>query len=106
MEQLTKNQAVATSQEAVQNQNEPQRRDENAHNDKSIHGVHTPAYLAGLRRDDGQLEFEAERAERAEIVAGKSYSVRRFGGATYDNVSAQISADVDYNACRIQPAEF
>src|SRR2546428_90985 len=35
MEQLTKNQAVATSQEAVQNQNEPQLRDENAHNDKS-----------------------------------------------------------------------
>src|SRR2546425_474949 len=33
MEQLTKNQAVATSQEAVQNQNEPQLRDENAHND-------------------------------------------------------------------------
>src|SRR5947208_7781907 len=28
-------QAVATSQEAVQNQNEPQLRDENAHNDKS-----------------------------------------------------------------------
>src|SRR5436853_253988 len=39
MEQLTKNQAVATSQEAVQNQNEPQLRDENAHNDKSVHGV-------------------------------------------------------------------
>src|SRR5438876_7612598 len=37
MEQLTKNQAVATSQEAVQNQNEPQLRDENAHNDKSVH---------------------------------------------------------------------
>src|SRR4051812_39623070 len=34
MEQLTKNQAVATSQEAVQNQNEPQLRDENAHNDQ------------------------------------------------------------------------
>src|SRR5690606_8487377 len=33
MEQLTKNQAVATSQEAVQNQNEPQLRDETAHND-------------------------------------------------------------------------
>src|SRR5438132_9603427 len=42
MEQLTKNQAVATSQEAVQNQNEPQLRDENAHNDKSVHGVLNP----------------------------------------------------------------
>src|SRR5438552_7627894 len=51
MEQLTKNQAVATSQEAVQNQNEPQLRDENAHNDKSVHGVLNPTYQAGLRRD-------------------------------------------------------
>src|SRR5687767_15738914 len=51
MEQLTKNQAVATSQEAVQNQNEPQLRDENAHNDKSVHGVLNPSYQAGLRRD-------------------------------------------------------
>src|SRR5438270_865843 len=47
MEQLTKNQAVATSQEAVQNQNEPQLRDENAHNDKSVHGVLNPTYQAG-----------------------------------------------------------
>src|SRR5438045_353181 len=46
MEQLTKNQAVATSQEAVQNQNEPQLRDENAHNDKSVHGVLNPTYQA------------------------------------------------------------
>src|SRR5262245_3076513 len=46
MEQLTKNQAVATSQEAVQNQNEPQLRDENAHNDKSVHGVLNPTYPA------------------------------------------------------------
>src|SRR5271165_4996121 len=52
MEQLTKNQAVATSQEAVQNQNEPQLRDENAHNDKSVHGVLNPTYQAGLRRAD------------------------------------------------------
>src|SRR5437764_15079099 len=48
-EQLTKNQAVATSQEAVQNQNEPQLRDENAHNDKSVHGVLNPTYQAGLQ---------------------------------------------------------
>src|SRR2546427_816334 len=34
----------ATSQEAVQNQNEPQLRDENAHNDKSVHGVLNPTY--------------------------------------------------------------
>src|SRR5437868_13571170 len=32
--------------EAVQNQNEPQLRDENAHNDKSVHGVLNPTYQA------------------------------------------------------------
>src|SRR5215217_5871159 len=83
MEQLTKNQAVATSQEAVQNQNEPQLRDENAHNDKSVHGVLSPTYQAGLRRDAVQPDIEAERKKRAEIDA-------RF----------------DKNDWRIQPAEF
>src|SRR5205807_4783931 len=66
MEQLTKNQAVATSQEAVQNQNEPQLRDENAHNDKSVHGVLNPTYQAGLRRDAVQPDIEAERKKRDE----------------------------------------
>src|SRR5690625_6157294 len=84
MEQLTKNQAVATSQEAVQNQNEPQLRDENAHNDKSVHGGLNPTYQAGLRRDAGQPDIEAERKKREEIEAGKSYCSRRFGGATCD----------------------
>src|SRR5262245_27490301 len=60
MEQLTKNQAVATSQDAVQNQNEPQLRHENAHNDKSVHGVLHPTYQAGLRRDAVQPDIEAE----------------------------------------------
>src|SRR5688572_31213940 len=82
MEQLTKNQAVATSQEAVQNQNEPQLRDENAHNDKSVHGVLNPTYQAGLRRDAVQPDIEAERKKIDEIEAGKSYCSRRFGGAT------------------------
>src|SRR5699024_8308858 len=89
MEQLTKNQAVATSQEAVQNQNEPQLRDENAHNDKSVHGVLNPTYQAGLRRDAVQPDIEAERKKRDEIEAGKSYCSRRFGGATCDDKSAQ-----------------
>src|SRR5262245_16243902 len=71
MEQLTKNQAVATSQEAVQNQNEPQLRDENAHNDKSVHGVLNPTYQAGLRRDAVQPDIEAERKKRDAIEAGK-----------------------------------
>src|SRR5206468_627688 len=90
MEQLTKNQAVATSQEAVQNQNEPQLRDENAHNDKSVHGVLNPTYQAGLRRDAVQPDIEAERKKRDEIEAGKSYCSRRFGGATCDDKFPQI----------------
>src|SRR5215217_8226978 len=96
MEQLTKNQAVATSQEAVQNQNEPQLRDENAHNDKSVHGVLNPTYQARLRRDTVQPEIEA----------GKSYCSRRFGCATCDDKSAQIYARLDKNDWRIQPSKF
>src|SRR5258705_531367 len=88
MEQLTKNQAVATSQEAVQNQNEPQLRDENAHNDKSVHGVLNPTYQAGLRRDAVQPDIEAERKKRDEIEAGKSYCSRRFGGEKGDGIEA------------------
>src|SRR5436189_25165 len=72
MEQLTKNQAVATSQEAVQNQNEPQLRDENAHNDKSVHGVLNPTYQAGLRRDAVQPDIEAELLKPAIEACGIS----------------------------------
>src|SRR5258706_16242426 len=90
MEQLTKNQAVATSQEAVQNKNEPRRRDENAHNDKSVHGVLNPPYQAGLRRDAVQPEIEGERKKRDEIEAGKSYCGRRFDGGTCGDNPAQI----------------
>src|SRR5690554_8059899 len=73
-------------------QNEPQLRDENAHNDKSVHGVLNPTYQAGLRRDAVQPDIEAERKKRDEIEAGKSYCSRRFGGATCDDKSAQIYA--------------
>src|SRR5207244_3205273 len=71
---------------------EPQLRDENAHNDKSVHGVLNPTYQAGLRRDAVQPDIEAERKKRDEIEAGKSYCSRRFGGATCDDKSAQIYA--------------
>src|SRR5438874_3287119 len=37
------------------------RSDENAHNDKSVHGVLNPTYQAGLRRDAVQPDIEAER---------------------------------------------
>src|SRR5436189_1966395 len=86
MEQLTKNQAVATSQEAVQNQNEPQLRDENAHNDKSVHGVLNPTYQAGLRRDAVQPDIEAERRKRDEIEAGKRSEERFSRNAETDLV--------------------
>src|SRR3546814_6951861 len=106
MEQLTKNQAIATSQEAVQNQNEPQLRDENAHNDKSVHGVLNPTNPAGLRRDAVQPEIEAERNKTDEIEDGKSYCSRRFGGATCDEKSANIYARTDNTDWRIQHEKF
>src|SRR5438874_8676993 len=59
-----KNQAVATSQDAVQNQSEPQLRDETAHNDKSVHGVLNPPYQAGLRRAAVQPDRAADRNQR------------------------------------------
>src|SRR5437773_12036705 len=80
----------------------PQLRDENAHNDKSVHGVLNPTYQAGLRRDAVQPDIEAERKKRDEIEAGKSYCSRRFGGATCDDKSAQIYARFDKNDWRIQ----
>src|SRR2546421_9019678 len=104
MEQLTKSQAVATSQEAVQNQNAPQLRDETAHNDKSVHGVLNPTYQAGLRRAAVQPDIEAERRKRDEIDAGKSYCSRRFDGATRHDKSARIYAGFDSNDLRLEPA--
>src|SRR5437667_42610 len=106
MEQLTKNQAVATSQEAVQNQNEPQLRDENAHNDKSVHGVLNPTYQAGLRRDAVQPDIEAERKKRDEIEAGKSYCSRRFGGATVNTKLVKFIRGFIKNDWLIKLAKF
>src|SRR5205823_2780959 len=63
MEQLTKNQAVATSQEAVQNQNEPQVREEKAHNDKSVHGVLNPTDLPPLIPGSRRNGLSAARAD-------------------------------------------
>src|SRR5690606_1586239 len=105
MEQLTKNQAVATSQEAVQNQNEPQLRDENAHNDKSVHGVLNPTYQAGLRRDAAQPDIEAERIWCDAFDAVKCCCSRRFVGASCDANSAQIYARFDQNDWRLHPAD-
>src|SRR5437773_1085444 len=90
MEQLTKNQAVATSQEAVQNQNEPQLRDENAHNDKSVHGVLNPTYQAGLRRDAVQPDIEAERKKRDEIEAGRQIRANTISFTVFPEIVPSI----------------
>src|SRR5437870_12474800 len=95
MEQLTKNQAVATSQEAVQNQNEPQLRDENAHNDKSVHGVLNQLYDAGCRDDPLQQDIEQEGQRGAELERGKPYGVRGRGAETGDEKCAQVLAALD-----------
>src|SRR4051794_28504650 len=100
MEYHNKNQPVDASQEAVQNQNGPQPRDENAHNDKSVHGVLNPTFQARLRRDAVQPDNEAERKKRDGIEAGKSYCSRRFGCASCDDKSAQIYARFDKNDWR------
>src|SRR5690625_6845270 len=97
MEQRTKSQAVATAERAVQHQNETPLRDENAHNDKSVHGVLNPTYQAGLRRDAVQPDIEAERKKRDEIEAGKSYCSRRFGGAISVEKSVQLYDRLDNN---------
>src|SRR2546429_9048028 len=106
MEQLSKNQDVATAQEAGQNQNEPQLRDENVDNDKSGHGVLNTTYQAGLRCDAVQPDIEAEHKKRDEIEAGKSYWSRRFGGATWDDKFAQIYARLAKNYGLSQLAGF
>src|SRR2546421_12598546 len=106
MEQLTKNQAVATSQEAVQNQNEPELRDDNAHNDKSVHGMLNPTYQAGLRRDAVQAYIEITRKKIDEIETGKSYCRRHFRGATREDKCYPIYVHCDKNDWHIQPAEF
>src|SRR5690554_5112844 len=105
MEQLTKNQAVATSQEAVQNHNEPQLLYENAHNEKSDHEVLNPTYHAGLRRVAVKTNNKAECKKMDEIETRKSCFSRRFGGAPSDDKSAQIYARFEKNDWRIQTTE-
>src|SRR4051812_49931309 len=82
MEQLTKNQAVATSQEAVQNQNEPQLRDENAHNDKSVHGVLNPTYQAGLRR---RSEERFSRNAETDLVCRLLLEKKKYSTASFND---------------------
>src|SRR5437879_9206522 len=89
MEQLTKNQAVATSQEAVQNQNEPQLRDENAHNDKSVHGVLNPTYQAGLRRDAVQPDRKSGSAGMPRPISYAVFCLKKKKIEKSENESAE-----------------
>src|SRR5258708_27117647 len=104
MEQLTKNQAVATSQEAVQNQNEPQLRDENAHNDKSVHGVLNPTYQAGLSTPWTRSEERFSRNAETDLVCrlllekknthtllSNIHRVKRFGCHDYSTSYYDVS---------------
>src|SRR3712207_8740565 len=59
--------------------NQPQIRDEHAHNDNSVHGELNPTYQSGLRRSAVHLDIEAECNKSDEIVAAKSYLCRRCG---------------------------
>src|SRR2546422_7730724 len=106
MEQLTKNQAVATSQEAVQNQTAPQLPDENAHNHKSVHGVLNPTYQAGLRRDAVQPDIEAERKKRDEIEAGKSTGGGRFGAPPVTTNLLQFIRASEKKNCGVNLPKF
>src|SRR4051812_49742370 len=98
MEQLTKNQAVATSQEAVQNQNEPQLRDENAHNDKSVHGVLNPTYQdrksgsAGMPRPISYAVFclKKKKKKRPDTIASNV----KYGPAAHEVAARGVLATV------------
>src|SRR5207247_1761642 len=76
--------------EAVQNQNEPQLRDENAHNDKSVHGVLNPTYQAGLRRDAVQPDIEAELTHAYSIVIGSKHITLNATGGGFLTASKQF----------------
>src|SRR5207247_3598999 len=76
MEQLTKNQAVATSQEAVQNQNEPQLRDENAHNDKSVHGVRSEERFSRNAETDLVCRLLLEKKNTTMVICSPYYLQR------------------------------
>src|SRR2546429_1673888 len=99
MEQLTKNQAVATSQEAVQNQNEPQLRDENAHNDKSVHGVLNPTYQAGLSTPWTDLRSEERFSRNAEtdLVCRLLLEKKKTMTSGTNNLSDQILIKITSN---------
>src|SRR5438876_4392745 len=105
MEQLTKNQAVATSQEAVQNQNEPQLRDENAHNDKSVHGVLNPTYQAGLRRDAVQRSEERfSRNAETDLVCRLLLEKKKKNKSLHAKIGrSTISHDTLMTFCTQQP---
>src|SRR5262245_64574687 len=93
MEQLTKNQAVATSQEAVQNQNEPQLRDENAHNDKSVHGVDRKSGSAGMPRPISYAVFCLKKKKKQQELASSRRQQRVRKQRDIESVARPHTAD-------------
>src|SRR5258708_7306386 len=84
MEQLTKNQAVATSQEAVQNQNEPQLRDENRSEERFSRNAETEIYTLSLH--DALPIFDA----KGEPLKATSYMAVGFYVAKYVNKKSDM----------------
>src|SRR5687768_8486270 len=76
MEQLTKNQAVATSQEAVQNQNEPQLRDERSE-ERRVGKECRDRWSAQEYKENAALQAVGGEDARA----GRDRT--RYGGAAY-----------------------
>src|SRR5256885_10540694 len=58
---------------AIQNQREPQLRDQHTHNATAVPGLLNPTSQAGLQREADQPAIHAERTQRAEIQARTDY---------------------------------
>src|SRR3712207_6775539 len=84
MEQLTKNQAVATSQEAVQNQNEPQLRDERSE-ERFSRNAETEIYTLSLH-DALPISVDA----KGEPLKATSYMAVGFYVAKYVNKKSDM----------------
>src|SRR5437868_11673559 len=102
MEQLTKNQAVATSQEAVQNQNEPQLRDENAHNDKSVTECLIQPTQVGYHGDPVNQIMKQKAKREMRLKLGKSTVTDGLAAAPWTTNSVKFNGASDKIICLTQ----
>src|SRR5436305_12040974 len=77
--------------------NEPQLRDENAHNDKSVHGVLNPTYQAGLRTPWTDLRSEERFSRNAEtdLVCRLLLEKKNYGGSGFSPKIQQLKGLCD-----------